>query len=236
MRTFGCLTIGQAPRDDVLWSMIPRVNNRDVIQHGALDGLTLEQVKDLHPKDTEKPLVSRMRDGTEVLLSKGRLIPHLQSAVDRAVADGAEALVILCTGEFAGLNLPRPTIFPDRVLGGVVKALLTTGTIGVLMPHLGQMETMRKKWESPAHHFIGAAASPYSAPDDLAALARRLADDGADLLVMDCMGYTAEMKASVSSAVGIPVILANRLIGRVIEEMMFGDVIPEPSTGVPTRP
>jgi len=37
--------------------------------------------------------------------------------------------------------------------------------------------------------------------------------------VMDCMGYTAEMKQAVATA-GVPTILANRLVGRVVEEIV----------------
>lgn len=220
MSTFGFLTIGESPRDDVLGSMLPEVDKQRVIQHGALDGLPYEQVLELRPRESEQPLVTRLRDGTEVLLAKNRLLPYLREAVTRSVSDGAEVLVILCTGEFPGLDLPRPAIFPDRVLHEVVDALLPSGTLGVLMPHEGQMAGMREKWETPQRRFIGAAASPYTAPDELASLGHRLVQGGANLIVMDCIGYTAQMRVSVSAAADVPVILANRLVGRVIEELM----------------
>lgn len=220
MSTFGFLTIGQAPRNDVLASMLPEVDNQRVIQQGALDDLAHEQILQLRPREGEQPLVTRMRDGTEVLLAKNRLLPYLQRAVTRTVTEGAGVLVILCTGEFSGLDLPRPAIFPDRVLREVVDAVLPSGTLGMLMPHDGQMTGMREKWQAPGRRFIGAAASPYTAPDDLARLGHRLAAGGADLIVMDCIGYTQAMRASVAAEAGVPIILANRLVGRVIEELM----------------
>lgn len=215
----GFVTIGQAPRDDILVSMLPDTPSTALIQHGALDGLSRSELQELQPENDETPFVTRLADGSEALVSKNALMPRLQSAVNRAESDGAGSVVVLCTGAFPSLTSTVPLIFPDRILQANVDALLPFGTIGVVMPHENQMELMQKKWATPERTMVGYSASPYSSSDRLQEIGRNMHERAVDLIVLDCMGFTAEMKATVAAAVDVPVILANRLVGRVIEEL-----------------
>ena len=219
MQTIALITIGQSPRADIVNSMFPDGPPSRLIERGALDQLSRNQVRQLEPQDGEHPLVSRLRDGTEVVVAKERLMPHMQTAVDEAVQCGATLAVILCTGEFTQLSIPIPSIYPDRVLTHSVEAVLPRGALGVMLPHVGQMESMRQKWISPMRTFEGIAVSPYSASDELARDAGELRDRGAQLIVMDCMGFDGEMKRTVANASRLPTILANRLVGRIVEEL-----------------
>jgi protein AroM len=220
MQRVGLVTIGQSPREDIVASMFGQPSALHFIEHGALDDLSFTQIEQLQPQAEELPLVSRLHDGTEVVIAKERLIPHLQRAVDRAVEDGATLAAILCTGEFAKLAPPIPAIYPDRVLAHTVEAILPAGTIGVMLPHEGQMSMMSRKWSSATRRFIGTAVSPYSGRAELAGHAKRLRDAGAAMIVLDCMGFDGAMKQLVAAESGLPTILANRLVGRVVEELI----------------
>jgi protein AroM len=220
----GFVTIGQSPRDDILQSMLPPQLHTSVLQQGALDQLERNEIEDLHPATGEVPFVTRLSDGAEVLVSKKRLMPHLQKAVDTVVKAGADIVVILCTGEFPEISAEVPLIYPDRILKATINALLPKGVIGVVMPHEDQMELMRSKWHTNVRRFAGLAISPYSASGALASAGRKLQDDGADIIVLDCMGFTRNMKALVARDTSRSVILANRLVGRVIEELVVVEV------------
>lgn len=219
MTIIGLITIGQSPREDIMASMFGSCPPSGILERGALDSLSLDQINDLKPCDGEHPLVSRIRDGSEVVIAKERLMSYMQSAVDSAIRAGAGLVVILCTGEFTQLSIPVPAVYPDRVLGHVVEAVLPRGTVGVMLPHPGQMESMREKWRTDARTFDGVAVSPYTGVDELARQAVSLKNRGADLIVLDCMGFDLAMKRTVAAASGLPVILANRLVGRVVEEL-----------------
>lgn len=219
MATIGLVTIGQAPREDIEATMFPGGPPVPCQHAGALDGLDPNAIAALAPRDGEIPLVTRLRDGQEVVVAKESVLPLLAGAVKRVVADGARVVVVLCTGEFPGLTAPVPLVFPDRVLRGTVDALLPDSILGVLMPHPGQGPLMERKWAAPGRSLRCAAASPYTGAAELGARAEELRSAGAQLIVMDCMGYTAEMKQAVATA-GVPTILANRLVGRVVEEIV----------------
>jgi len=219
MTRIGLVTIGQAPREDIEAAMFPGGPPVPCHHAGALDGLDEDAIATLAPRDGEVPLVTRLRDGQEVVVAKESVLPLLARAVERVVATGARVVVVLCTGEFPGLTAPVPLVFPDRVLRATVDALLPDGVLGVLMPHPGQGPMMKRKWAAPGRSLRCAAASPYTGAAELRACAEELHAAGAQLIVMDCMGYTAAMKQAVTAA-GVPTILANRLVGRVVEEIV----------------
>ncbi len=220
MQSVALITIGQAPREDIVVSMFGESAPVNLIQRGALDDLSHDAILALKPGESEHPLVSRLRNGTEVVIAKERLMPYMQQAVDSAVGEGAGLIVILCTGEFTQLHINLPTIYPDRVLGHTVEAVLPRGTVGVMLPHPGQMKTMRHKWTTETRAFVGTAVSPYTGSAELAEHAKDLAAKGAQLIVLDCMGFDAAMKQTVARASGLPTILANRLVGRIVEELL----------------
>ena len=57
----GLITIGQSPRDDFVPDMLAQIGREvEVLQAGAIDGLTLAQVQELAPQGDEAWAVSRM--------------------------------------------------------------------------------------------------------------------------------------------------------------------------------
>ena len=75
MKKIGAITIGQAPRTDVMEDLDDILRGDvELIQAGALDLLTLEEVETLRPDGTGNTLVSRMRDGTGVMLQEQKIL------------------------------------------------------------------------------------------------------------------------------------------------------------------
>lgn len=139
--TLALITIGQSPRHDYapdLPSLLPPRTR--LVQHGALDALSLADVRaQLAPLPGEKDagrqmLVSRMRDGTEVKMDARRLEPLIEACVRRVAAAAAaaatrrkgaegekeeeeavDAILLLCTGDVPafGADLGVPVVVPQ---------------------------------------------------------------------------------------------------------------------------
>jgi protein AroM len=62
-------------------------------------------------------------------------------------------------------------------------------------------------------------ASPYQGTEELKNAARELMEEEVDIIFMDCMGYTKEMKEVVKKITGKPVILPRTLITGIINEL-----------------
>lgn len=226
----GLVTIGQAPRTDVVVSMFPTDAVPQVVEAGALDDVPLPDIHNLRPGTNEHLLVTRLSDGTEVRVAKERLLPFIQAAVHRVEQNGADVVCVLCTGAFDNLKATVPLVFPDRVLLGVVNAIQPGGTLGIVIPHAAQSDSMINKWTLPSRGVVTAVASPYGGYDPFETYectspfgrgTGELERQGADLIVMDCMGFDRAMHANVTSGAQVPVILANSLVGAVLLEI-FG--------------
>jgi len=139
--------------------------------------------------------------------------------VDRVEVAGATVTCILCTGAFPGLTAHGRLMYPDQLLRAVVDVLLPSGTLGVLMPDVGQAEMMHAKWEKEDREILLATASPYvDGESTFATAADAVLYGRAALIVMDCMGYTREMQGWVGARSRVPVMLSNGLVGGVLRE------------------
>lgn len=58
------------------------------------------------------------------------------------------------------------------------------------------------------------AASPYSEREEVVETGVALARQGVDTIILDCMGYTLEMKRHIRAAVACPVILSRSVLAR----------------------
>ena len=219
-RMLGLVTIGQSPRDDILSQMLPLLPvGLDIRQVGALDGLTCEQIAGLAPGPADYVLHTRLQDGSAVTVGGERIMVLLQSCLKQLEDEGANPVVLLCTGEFPELRSDTLLIEPDRLLVNVVRGL-GPRRVGVLVPLPSQIEAAAEKWRVLEAEVVFAAASPYGERIELTQAAEELEGYPLDLVVMDCMGYTWAHRRVVMQATGRPVILASRVVARIVGELV----------------
>lgn len=218
-RTVGAITIGQSPREDVV-PEIQRVLGPGVaiFECGVLDGSSLDEVRGREPAPGEAVLVSRMRDGTEVLVAESFVLGGLRGCV-HTLEDRAELLLLLCTGTFPPLESEKPVLYPEHLLRQLV-ASLGVRRLGVLTPSTAQLEAQQERWSELVPEVSVQAASPYDAPEALERAAGGLARSKLDLVVLDCIGYTPAMEAVVRGRVECPVVLASTTLARAAAEML----------------
>lgn len=222
-RKLGTITIGQSPRDDVIPEMLPYLGeNVEVIQAGALDGLTYEEILEFEPKEGDYVLVSKLRDGRSVKFAEKHILPRLQNCIDKLEAEGVEVILFICTGAFPDIfTSKKPILYPQKILHGVTPNLLGKGKLAVITPDEDQIFQSQKKWSETGVDVIVVKGSPYSKEDELGEAIRELKRyKGIDIIVMDCIGYNQEMKKRVSKETGIPVVLARTMVARVLGEIL----------------
>jgi protein AroM len=213
------VTIGESPRPDILDEMKPwwDGSSLEIEERGALDGLSREDIARAAPRETDERLVSRLRDGTEVLLEAQWAHHRVEEIVRQLDAEGVDVLVLLCTGRFDGLSPKGILVAAGPVVDHGLAAFSRPGTsVGVLLPNEGQMASFRCE---PAgnRRFVLSHASPYSG-DRWEAAAREL--EAADFVVMHCMGYTEPMRRKIAGSTGKPVLLARRMVAAAIAQVV----------------
>jgi protein AroM len=220
----GTLTIGQAPRADIvpiLEAHLPTGVN--CLHLGVLDGLSKPEIAErFTPRSGEAVLTTRLLDGSSVVLGKPAVREILQSKLATLEAEGCDVVALLCTGEFADLNCSRARLVePDHLVPPVAAALARQDQIGVVVPLAAQVKSEAKKFKPFARPALFAVASPYvEGLDSLAVAACELRDAGAKLVLLDCMGFTERHRQAARAACGLPVVLSNALIARLLAEIV----------------
>lgn len=221
MSRIGTVTIGQSPRKDILPEFTAALGRKvDVTERGALDGLSLAEVRELAPREGDYVLVTRLRDGTEVTVSHRTVVERLKSCVDDLERSGVDLIVLFCTGEFPELTSTRLIVKPDALLENVVRALLPSGRLAAVVPSSEQIPILEKRWARVASDLVLDWVSPYSSTTaDFEATARRVAERLPDLVVLDCMGFGEKVRGLFRRITGKPVLLPRTLLGRVAGEL-----------------
>ncbi|MDA0564210.1 AroM family protein [Streptomonospora sp. S1-112] len=224
MTRLGVLTIGQAPRPDLTPELTALLPEAVVVERGVLDGLTRAEIEARPVAPGDHALTTRLADGGSVVLGESLVmarLPGVLAELEREV----DAVLLACTGAFPDLPHTRPLFVPDRLIAFGAAALVGAGgTVGVVCPLPEQRADTEAKFGRrlpSGARVVTDVCSPYTGtPDDLAAAARRLAESGADLLALDCIGYTEDMRARAAAASGLPVVLARSVCARLAAEVL----------------
>lgn len=228
-KIIGMITIGQSPRDDIMPSLLEILGDEyEVMEAGALDGLTLEEVKNVDIQPDDYILVSRMRDGTEVKFPKRFVLPRIQEKIyeleQRMLSKLAEPfshlIVIMCTGKFPKFKSDGLVVTPQEILKGVVEGTLKEGRLGVVFPVAEQVSGADESLNMKGLEVYADHMSPYDQEVEVYPLARRLKEKNLDLIFLNCFGFNSHVKRVISEETGVPVIQSNALIARVLKELI----------------
>ncbi|GKW45299.1 AroM family protein [Planococcus sp. NCCP-2050] len=215
----GVLTIGQSPRTDVTPS-IQRILGEGVgiIEAGGLDILKDDEMHLVSPGTVDTIYISKLRNGASIKIGKSKLLPLLQDELSR-LEEQTEVTIMLCTGDFPSLTAAKPIIYPDKILNATVQSLMDNGTLGLIIPLEEQRGSLLEKWHQPNIELKTEVASPYE-ESDIRGAAQKLKEQGASVIVMDCMGYNEFHKEEAVKGSGLSVLLPRTLVARIAAEYL----------------
>lgn len=224
-KKIGVLTIGQSPRTDVVPELQEYWGEQvKIVEAGALDGLSLQEIDKLAPREGDSVLVSRLKDGSWVKLAEEKLIPLLREKIDFLNEQKVNLILLLCTGTFPPFVSESLLIQPHRIIRSTVAGLLPEGKkLGLIVPDQEQVGRLVQDWSEALgskNSVVAVAGSPYESLEGVGQGAEQLKGYQPELVLLDCMGYNKEMKQIVGDMVGKPVILARGLLGRVVAELL----------------
>lgn len=198
----GLITIGQSPRPDLIADVTDLLAAVNWTERGALDGV---DPADLVPTPGEDTLITRLRTGETVRVAAQRIGPLVTDAAASCAAAGCDRALLLCTGRVIVKAPPIPVLHAEQVAHQRVADHLGPRTLGVVCPLPEQQLDMATRWQRRLGRPVRfAVASPYSGTaDDLAGAGQALAHEGAEVIVLDCMGYTREQARVVADAAGV---------------------------------
>lgn len=217
------VTIGQTPRVDVVPEMMAEIlvglptGRVEFREFGVLDGMSHQELDAMRAKDGEHSFATRLNSGEEIVSSKALTEEKLNLLLKKIDGEGFDLIVLLCTGTKIEPLENTLVVEAQRIVDTTVEALAASARqLGIIVPLERQINDFKER-----HVFSGeprlVAASPY-AGDAMAERAKQL--EGCDLVVMHCMGYSAEMLEAARGAINAPVLLSRRLVAGVVRQMI----------------
>ncbi|MBM7599121.1 protein AroM [Virgibacillus halotolerans] len=219
MKKLGILTIGQSPRTDVTPTFRTILGDSiEIVERGALDSLSGQEIKDMEPAKGDITYITRLKTKQSAKISKSKLLPLLQMELTE-LEKKTDMTVILCTGDFPSILTTKPILYPDRILVKVIEAILSKGILGLIIPLKEQKDSLLEKWSGLDINIVIEVASPYT-KSDFKTAGMNMKSLGAEVIVLDCMGYNETQKAEVANASGLPTILSRSLVSRIAKEYL----------------
>jgi protein AroM len=221
MKKIGLLTIGQSPRDDIISNLLDILGNEiEIVQAGALDDLNYSDIMKIPLLKEDYILVSRMRDGKEIKVTKKAILPRMQKKLNEIENQRVELTVVMCMGEFPHFNSKGIVVTPQEILKGVLKGFLKKGKLGVVYPVAEQELMVEKEFGRKGIELYADSISPYM-PKNIEEFINRLKKENPDLIFLNCFGFTRELQSKIKLKTGKPTILSNSIIARVIKEFIL---------------
>lgn len=219
-QTVALVSIGQSPRPDIAGDFTLLCNQAfTLLDIGALDDVSPEEIASLAPAHGESDLITKTRDGQVVYLSHDRLEPYMEIALAKAAKQGADWAVISCTGDFSRLHSSIPVLMPNQILAhSVASVLKQEDKLILIVPTEGQAGEATKRWEKRG--YIVARVLVESPFGDHHALFELLQHDQvareAQAVIADCFGFDVGFKNSVAKVYPKPVFVSRNLIAHLL--------------------
>ena len=218
----GMITVGQSPRVDIVPHMSEIMGPHvQIIEKGALDGLSEDKIESLAPREGEVRLCTRLTDGRQVVVAKEHIIPLVQKRIHELHQESVHLIVLLCTGHFPKFESRCLVVEAEKIVDRCIEALIDDRqTIGLVVPLREQMDKAREKLMPVTTNICVVNATPYGSLDEIKHAAEKLKAHSVDLVVLHCMGFSNEHRSIMRNITGKPVLVANSMVARTLAELL----------------
>jgi protein AroM len=192
----------------------------EIVQRGALDGVSIDLIRTNPPSSAETTLVSRLTDGTEVVVEKSFVVPRLREQIRSLEELGISLILLLCTHKFEDIESGAILLRPADALERIVERS-EVRRLGVFTPSENQISAQRIRWQRYASDEVRVvSASPYLEQVGIEKAAAALNEQNVDVAVLDCIGYTENMRSIAQAMLNRPVFSAVSALGDVAAEQL----------------
>lgn len=221
--TLAILTIGVVPVSEVLPLLTEHVSEQQIAHLSLLGKMSREEVMEDYAVDEgEDPLATLLSDGKLAHVSRQKIERALQGVIEVLDNQGYDVILLMSTAPITGLVARNAILLePMRIIPPLVASIVDGHQVGVIVPIEELMDNQEAKWQVLEKVPLYALANPFwDSEAALIAAGQELMERGADVLILDCLGFHQHHRDLLQKALDIPVLLSNVLMARLASELL----------------
>ncbi|HDT2084320.1 TPA: AroM family protein [Enterobacter roggenkampii] len=222
--TLAIHTIGVVPVSEVLPLLTEHVSEQQITHLSLLGKMSREEVmEDYAVEAGEDPLATLLSDGKLAHVSRQKIERSLQGVIEVLDNQGYDVILLMSTAPIKGLTARNAILLePMRIIPPLVASIVDGHQVGVIVPIEELMDNQEAKWHVLEKVPLYALAYPFwDSEAKLIAAGKELLERGADVLILDCLGFHQHHRDLLQKALDVPVLLSNVLMARLASELLM---------------
>lgn len=221
--TLAILTIGVVPLREVLPLLTEHIREDQITHVSLLGKMTRDAVMEEYAASPgEDVLITLLNDNQLAEVSRAKVERDLQSVVGVLDNQDYDVILLMSTAPISGLVARNAILIePQRIIPPLVSSIVDGHQVGVIVPIPELMNAQRSKWQALQNAPHYALANPvHGTEGELIAAGQQLISQGADVLMLDCLGFHQQHRDLLQKALDVPVLLSNVLVARLAAELL----------------
>ncbi|EBF2170676.1 AroM family protein [Salmonella enterica] len=217
------LTIGVVPMSEVLPLLTEYIDEQHITHHSLLGKMSREDVMaDYAVEPGDDPLLTLLNDNQIAHVSRQKVERDLQSVVEVLDNQGYDVIILMSTAAIKSMAARNSILLePLRIIPPLVASIVDGHQVGVIVPVAELLAAQEKKWQVLQMPPVYSLANPvHGSEQQLIDAGQVLLDQGADVIMLDCLGFHQRHRDILQQALDVPVLLSNVLIARLASELL----------------
>ncbi|HGG3808331.1 TPA: AroM family protein [Salmonella enterica subsp. diarizonae] len=217
------LTIGVVPMSEVLPLLTEYIDEQHITHHSLLGKMSREDVMaDYAVEPGDDPLLTLLNDNQIAHVSRQKVERDLQSVVEVLDNQGYDVIILMSTAAIKSMAARNSILLePLRIIPPLVASIVDGHQVGVIVPVAELLAAQEKKWQALQMPPVYSLANPvHGSEQQLINAGQALLDQGADVIMLDCLGFHQRHRDILQQALDVPVLLSNVLIARLASELL----------------
>lgn len=217
------LTIGVVPMSEVLPLLTEYIDEQHITHHSLLGKMSREDVMaDYAVEPGDDPLLTLLNDNQIAHVSRQKVERDLQSVVEVLDNQGYDVIILMSTAAIKSMAARNSILLePLRIIPPLVASIVDGHQVGVIVPVAELLAAQEKKWQVLQMPPVYSLANPvHGSEQQLIDAGQELLDQGADVIMLDCLGFHQRHRDILQQALDVPVLLSNVLIARLASELL----------------
>lgn len=217
------LTIGVISMNTVLPLLTEHIDEQQITHVSLLGHMDPEEALSMYAAGPgEDEILVLLNDNRVAPVSRYKVTRDLQNIVEVMDGQDFDVILLMCNDDISGLVAHNAILLePQRIIPPLVASIVDGHQVGVIVPMAELLNVQAQKWQALKNEPYYALANPlHESEQELVEAGQSLLAQGADVLMLDCLGFHQHHRDVLQKSLDVPVLLSNVLLARLASELL----------------